>query len=78
MYSKINRNKKKINALGSIGASLYIGLPLSLFFGISGDVILNVKGRRNWNRHKDLLGIGMDNVDLASKSPLNNITTDFL
>ncbi len=67
LYSEIDRTTKKIKALGLIGAGLYIGLPLSLFFGISGDIILNAKGRRNWNVHKDLLE--MDNIDLAFISP---------
>lgn len=69
LYSEIDRNTKKIKALGLIGAGLYIGLPLSLFFGISGDIILNIKGKRNWNENMGLLGIEMDNVDLAPKFP---------
>ncbi len=68
LYSEIDRHTRMIKAVGLIGAGLYIGLPLSLFFGISGDIILNVKGKRNWNEHMGLPGIEMDNVDLASES----------
>ncbi len=51
LYSEIDKTTKKTKALGLIGAALYIGLPLSYFFGISGEIILNVKGKRKWNEN---------------------------
>ncbi|CAG0997507.1 hypothetical protein METP2_03024 [Methanosarcinales archaeon] len=45
----IDKTTKKTKALALIGAGLYIGLPLSYFFGISGEIILNIKGKRKWN-----------------------------
>ncbi len=48
LFSEIDKTTKKTKALGLIGAALYIGLPLSYFFGVSGDIILNVKGKRKW------------------------------
>jgi predicted metal-dependent phosphoesterase TrpH len=47
----IDKTTKKTPALGLIGAGLYIGLPLSYFFGLSGEIILNVKGKRKWNEN---------------------------
>ena len=49
LYLAIDKTTKKTKVLGLIGAGLYIGLPLSYFFGISGEIILNVKGKRKWN-----------------------------
>jgi predicted metal-dependent phosphoesterase TrpH len=49
LYSEIDKTTKKTKALGLIGAALYIGLPLSYFFGVSGEIILRVKGKRKWN-----------------------------
>lgn len=51
LFSEIDKTTKKTKALGLIGAALYIGLPLSYFFGISGEIILNVKGKRKWNEN---------------------------
>ncbi len=51
LYSEIDKTTKKTKALGLIGAALYLGLPLSYFFGISGEIILNVKGKRKWNEN---------------------------
>jgi len=51
LYSEIDKTTMKTKALGLIGAALYIGLPLSYFFGVSGDIILNVKGKRKWNEN---------------------------
>ncbi|MEQ9731076.1 MAG: PHP-associated domain-containing protein [Candidatus Methanoperedens sp.] len=51
LYSEIDKTTKKTKALGLIGAALYIGLPLSYFFGVSGEIILNVKGKRKWNEN---------------------------
>ncbi len=48
LYSEIDKTTKKTKALGLIGAGLYIGLQLSYFFGVSGDLILNIKGKRKW------------------------------
>jgi predicted metal-dependent phosphoesterase TrpH len=48
LYSAIDKTTKKTKALGLIGAGLYIGLQLSYFCGVSGDIILNVKGKRKW------------------------------
>jgi predicted metal-dependent phosphoesterase TrpH len=48
LYSAIDKTTKKTKALGLIGAGLYIGLQLSYFCGVSGDIILNIKGRRKW------------------------------
>jgi hypothetical protein len=53
LYSEIDKATKKTKALGLIGAALYIGLPLSYFFGVSGDIILNVKGKRKWIENTD-------------------------
>jgi predicted metal-dependent phosphoesterase TrpH len=47
----IDKATKRTKALGLIGAALYIGLPLSYFFGVSGEIILNVKGKRKWNEN---------------------------
>ncbi len=57
LYSEIDKTTKKTKALGLIGAVLYIGLPLSYFFGVSGDIILNVKGKRKWNENKVYAGL---------------------
>jgi predicted metal-dependent phosphoesterase TrpH len=51
LYLAIDKTTKTTKALGLIGAGLYIGLPLSYFFGISGEIILNVKGKRKWNEN---------------------------
>ncbi len=51
----IDKTTKTTKALGLIGAGLYIGLPLSYFFGISGEIILNVKGKRKWNENTDFI-----------------------
>ncbi len=51
LFSEIDKTTKKTKALGLIGAALYIGLPLSYFFGISGEIILNVKGKIKWNEN---------------------------
>ncbi len=48
LFSEIDKTTKKTKAIGLIGAGLYIGLQLSYFSGISGDIILNVKGKRKW------------------------------
>lgn len=48
LYSAIDKTTKKTKTLGLICAALYIGLPLSYFFGVSGEIILNVKGKRKW------------------------------
>ncbi len=48
LYSALDKTTKKTKALGLIGAGLYVGLPLSYFFGISGDIILNFKGKKKW------------------------------
>ncbi|NJD53680.1 MAG: PHP domain-containing protein [Candidatus Methanoperedens sp.] len=48
LYMAIDKTTKKTKALGLIGAGLYIGLQLSYFFGVSGEIILNVKGKRKW------------------------------
>ncbi len=48
LYSAIDKTTKKTKALGLIGAGLYIGLQLSYFCGVSGDIILNVKSKRKW------------------------------
>lgn len=53
LYSAIDKTTKKTKALGLIGAGLYIGLQLSYFCGVSGDIILNVKGKRKWNENTD-------------------------
>lgn len=53
LYSEIDKTTKRTKALGLIGAALYIGLPLSYFFGVSGEIILNVKGKRKWNENTD-------------------------
>ncbi len=44
----IDKTTKRTKALGLIGGGLYIGLQLSYFFGVSGDLILNIKGKRKW------------------------------
>lgn len=44
-----NKTTKKTKAMGFIGAALYIGLPLSYLFGVSGEIVQNVKSRRKWN-----------------------------
>jgi len=49
----IDKTTKTTKALGFIGAGLYIGLPLSYCFGISGEIILNIKGKRKWNENTD-------------------------
>ncbi|VVB84470.1 Uncharacterised protein [uncultured archaeon] len=49
LYCAIDKTTKKTKALGLIGGGLYIGLQLSYFFGVSGEIILNVKGKRKWN-----------------------------
>jgi predicted metal-dependent phosphoesterase TrpH len=51
LYSEIDKTTNRTKALGLIGASLYIGLPLSYFFGISGEIILNMKSKRKWNEN---------------------------
>ncbi len=51
LYSEIAKTTTKTKALGLIGAALYIGLPLSYFFGVSGEIILNVKGKRKWDEN---------------------------
>ncbi|MCE8426102.1 MAG: PHP domain-containing protein [Candidatus Methanoperedens sp.] len=51
LYSAIDKTTKKTKALGLICAALYIGLPLSYFFGVSGEIILYVKGKRKWNEN---------------------------
>ncbi len=51
LFSEIDKTTKKTKALGLIGAALYIGLPLSYFFGVSGEIILNVKGKRKWRMY---------------------------
>jgi predicted metal-dependent phosphoesterase TrpH len=53
LYSAIDKTTKKTKALGLIGAGLYIGLQLSYFCGLSGDIILNVKGKRKWIENTD-------------------------
>jgi predicted metal-dependent phosphoesterase TrpH len=53
LYSAIDKTTKKTKALGLIGAGLYIGLQLSYFCGVSGDIILNVKGKRKWIENTD-------------------------
>ncbi len=57
LFSEIDKTTKKTKALGLIGAALYIGLPLSYFCGISGDIILNIKGKRKWNENTDYAGL---------------------
>ncbi len=52
LCSAIDKTTKKTKALGLIGAALYIVLPFSYFFGVSGDIILNVKGKRKWIENK--------------------------
>ncbi|MDW7727380.1 MAG: PHP-associated domain-containing protein [Candidatus Methanoperedens sp.] len=53
LYSEIDKTTKKTKAFGLIFTALYIGLPLSYFFGVSGEIILNVKSKRIWNENKD-------------------------
>jgi hypothetical protein len=53
LYSAIDKTTKKTKALGLIGAGLYIGLQLSYFCGVSGDIILNIKGKRKWIENTD-------------------------
>ncbi len=53
LFSEIDKTTKKTKALGLIGALLYIGLPLSYFCGVSGDLILNIKGKRKWIENTD-------------------------
>lgn len=53
LYSAIDKTTKKTKALGLIGAGLYIGLQLSYFFGVTGDLILSVKGKRKWTENTD-------------------------
>jgi predicted metal-dependent phosphoesterase TrpH len=57
LFSEIDKTTKKTKALGLIGAALYIGLPLSYFCGVSGDIILNIKGKRKWNENTDYAGL---------------------
>ncbi len=57
LYSEIDKTTKKTKALGLIGAILYIGLPLSYFFGVSGEIILNVKSKRKWNENTNYAGL---------------------
>ncbi len=47
LFSEIDKTTKK-KTIGLIAAGLYIGLQLSYFSGISGDIILMVKGKRKW------------------------------
>ncbi|MCZ7356472.1 MAG: hypothetical protein O8C66_03510 [Candidatus Methanoperedens sp.] len=51
LYLEIDKTTRRTKALGLIGAALYIGLPLSYFFGVSGEIILNLKGKRKWNEN---------------------------
>ncbi len=53
LYSAIDKTTKKTKALGLIGAGLYIGLQLSYFFGVTGDLVLSVKGKRKWTENTD-------------------------
>ncbi|VVB97545.1 PHP-associated [uncultured archaeon] len=53
LFSEIDKTTKKTKAIGLIGAALYIGLPLSYFCGVSGEIILNVKSRRKWIENAD-------------------------
>ncbi len=57
LYSEIYKTTKKTKALGLIGAALYIGLPLSYFCGVAGEIILNVKSKRKWNESMGYPGL---------------------
>jgi hypothetical protein len=51
----IDKTTIRTKALGLIGAAPYIGLTLSYFFGIPGEIILNVKGKRKGNENTDFM-----------------------
>ncbi|VVB60310.1 PHP-associated [uncultured archaeon] len=52
LYSKIDRIKKRNKIIGLVGAGVYVGLQLSLFAGVLGEMVLNVKSRRNYCEFK--------------------------
>ena len=39
---------EKDKSTSLIGVGLYIRLKLSYFFGVSGEIILSIKGKRKW------------------------------
>ena len=55
LYSQIDKIKKRNKAIGLIGAGTYVGLHLSFFAGILGDLVLSVKSRRKWNEVQNLM-----------------------